>query len=266
MSLFSSRDGRIAAIQGLGSANDIWSRIYGTSQGALGSQLAEIGAAEPRQVGALQGGMDAARAAYARGRAGYDPYLPGAYTSWSQMLDAAGVNGQEGAGRARGAFQASPGYQYQVDQALDQTNRAAAASGQLASGNTLTALQDRASNLANQEYGGYYDRLQGIADRGRSAVDAQAGLDTSLGGLEAGAGSELANVYGSNAAARAGAYGNAATLQAGALGNLGSQQIDAYNQMAKAKQQAETNKLNLGIASLNALATIGARAVPGRAA
>jgi hypothetical protein len=61
-------------------------------------------------------------------------------------LDALGVNGPEGNTRATSAFQAGPGYQYAVDQALEGINRKGAATGMLASGNTLAALSDRAGN------------------------------------------------------------------------------------------------------------------------
>jgi hypothetical protein len=66
-------------------------------------------------------------------------------------LDSLGINGPEGNTRATDAFKAGPGYDWRVQQALDQTNRAAAATGGLAGGNTLAALSDRAGNMASQE-------------------------------------------------------------------------------------------------------------------
>lgn len=92
-------------------------------------------------------------------------------------LDSLGVNGADGNTRATGAFQAGPGYQYRVDQALDQTNRAAAATGSLQGGNTLAALSDRAGNMANQEYGGWQDRLAGLIAPEFQAVGGQAGAE-----------------------------------------------------------------------------------------
>lgn len=89
-------------------------------------------------------------------------------------LDALGVNGPEGNTRATAAFQASPGYDWRVSQALDQTNRAAAATGNLAGGNTLAALSDRAGNMANQEYGSWLDRLNGYVSPELSATGGQA--------------------------------------------------------------------------------------------
>ena len=101
----------------------------------------------------------------------------------SLYLDALGANGPEGATRATGAFQAGPGYQWNVDQALDQTSRAGAASGMLMGGNTLTALQDRAGNLANQEYGNWLNNLRATISPEVQATTGAAGTDAALAGL-----------------------------------------------------------------------------------
>jgi hypothetical protein len=93
----------------------------------------------------------------------------------SLALDALGVNGADGNTRAAQAFQAGPGYQFAVDQALDAINRKAAATGVAAGGNTLAALSDRAGNMANQEYGSWLDRLNGYVSPELSATGGQAG-------------------------------------------------------------------------------------------
>lgn len=92
-------------------------------------------------------------------------------------LDSLGVNGPEGNTRATGAFQAGPGYQYQVDQSLDGINRHAAATGVAAGGNTLAALSDRAGNMANQEYGNWQTRLGGLISPEMAAVSGEAGAE-----------------------------------------------------------------------------------------
>jgi hypothetical protein len=263
MSLFSSKQGRLAAMQSLTSAQDTQRQIASALYGGQGSALAAIGQAQPDRLAALQGGYDTASGFYQRARDLYNPYAETGLQAWNQTADAAGVNGAGGYDRARGAFQASPGYQWNVSQALDQTNRAAGAAGELYSGNTASALQDRASNLANQEYGTYYDRLQGISDRGYNAVGAQAGIDQGQGGLAYQHGSDVSGVYGDTAGQKAGIYTNTAQGVGGSLANLGQQTIDAYGNVVKAGQQAETNKLNLGIAGLGAAATIGGAAFAG---
>src|SRR5262249_31640867 len=87
------------------------------------------------------------------------PYVdvgPGAVKLQQDLL---GLNGPDAAAAARQTFQTSPGYQWTVDQAMRATNASAAQGEMLHSGATLKALQDRASNLANQEFGNYYTRL-----------------------------------------------------------------------------------------------------------
>lgn len=91
--------------------------------------------------------------------AGYDMYA-----------NALGLNGQSGTDAAKSAFQAGPGYQWNVDQALDQTNRRANASGMQMSGNTLAALQDRASNLADQSYQGWLGNLGSYNQQGQAML------------------------------------------------------------------------------------------------
>lgn len=58
-------------------------------------------------------------------------------------------------------FQASPGYQFMLDQGLNAIQNSAAAGGSLESGRTLKALQGYGQNLANQEYNNWYGRRAG---------------------------------------------------------------------------------------------------------
>ena len=109
---------------------------------------------------------------------GYYAPLSAKYGAASTLgLDALGVNGPEGNTRATTAFQAGPGYQYAVDQALEGINRKGAATGMLASGNTLAALSDRAGNMANQEYGSWVDRLKSYVTPELAATTGQAGAE-----------------------------------------------------------------------------------------
>lgn len=102
--------------------------------------------------------------------------LAGKYGKATSLgLDALGVNGADGNARATSAFQAGPGYQYAVDQALQNTLRTNNAQGQGVAGNTLAALSDRAGNMANQEYGSWLDRLGGYVSPELSATNGQAG-------------------------------------------------------------------------------------------
>jgi len=73
--------------------------------------------------------------------------------------DITGAAGQAGQDRARALFQTDPGYQFARDQALQATERQSGTGGFQGSGNVLAALEDRASGLAQQQYGNYVQRL-----------------------------------------------------------------------------------------------------------
>jgi hypothetical protein len=95
--------------------------------------------------------------------------------------NALGLGGAQGTQDAQGAFQAGPGYDYAVKQGLQGVMRNASSLGNIASGNTAMALQDRGNQLANQEYGGWLDRLQGYDPLAMHTADARAGISTGLG-------------------------------------------------------------------------------------
>jgi len=142
---------------------------------AAAENKANLEAARTRGTDTLTGAKTESLAALDAARGYYDP-LAAKYGKASDLaLDALGANGAGGNERAVSAFQASPGYDWSVDQALEGVNRKAAALGIAGSGNTLAALTDRASNLANQEYGSWLDRLQGYVSPEMAATGAQAG-------------------------------------------------------------------------------------------
>lgn len=124
----------------------------------------------------------------------YNPLAQKYGAGTNLYLDSLGVNGSGGNDRATQAFQAGPGYQYRVDQALDQTNRAAAATGGLQGGNTLAALSDRAGNMANQEYGNWQSQLGGLISPEFQAVGGQAGAEAGKVPVYQGTANSIANL------------------------------------------------------------------------
>ncbi|WP_322884253.1 hypothetical protein U8C35_07805 [Sinorhizobium medicae] len=123
----------------------------------------------------------------------YDPYLATGAGATTMYGNALGLNGADGTAAAQGAFQAGPGYNFALEQGTNAALRGASAAGMLNSGNTLTALSEYGQGLANQEYGGWLDRLSGAANQGLSAASGQG---SALGGL--------ANLYQSTAGDRLG--------------------------------------------------------------
>jgi hypothetical protein len=145
------------------------------------------------------------------------------------------VNGAGGNQRATQAFQAGPGYQYAVEQALDQTRRAAARDGSLAGGNTLAALSDRAGNMANQEYGNWQTRLGGLINPEMQAVTGQASAE----------------------AGKVPVYQGTANSLVG-LGTNTTNAINSQNtQAANAEMQGSGNLWNFGLNALTGLASGG---------
>ncbi len=135
-------------------------------------------------------------------------------------LDALGVNGAAGNTRATDAFHAGPGYQYAVDQSLDGINRKAAATGVLASGNTLAALSDRAGNMANQEYGSWVDRLNGYVSPEMTATAGMAGAEAAKAPVYANTANSIANLGTTTATGVAGQNTQQANAELAGSGNL----------------------------------------------
>lgn len=113
----------------------------------------------------------------------YSPYNQTGLAANSMVGNALGLNGTAGNAAATSAFQAAPGYQFNLDQQLQATQRGAAAGGMLASGNLLTALQDRASGTANQAYGTWLSNLIGQSGQGLSAASQTANAYNNLANL-----------------------------------------------------------------------------------
>ena len=67
-------------------------------------------------------------------------------------------------------FQATPGYQFQLDQGNESINALAGTRGGLMSGRTLQDLSTFNQGVANQEYGTFMSRLGGMIDTGAGAA------------------------------------------------------------------------------------------------
>lgn len=99
----------------------------------------------------------------------------------SGAIDPATGTAEQVAAPDYSAFYQSPDYQFARDEAMRGIERSAAARGGLASGNTLAALQERASGLASMQFGNYVNRLAGIAGTGQSSAENLAGMRMNLG-------------------------------------------------------------------------------------
>lgn len=118
----------------------------------------------------------------------FDPFLKTGTAANTMYGNALGLNGAEGNAAATGAFQAGPGYQFQMDQGLQALDRGAASRGMLSSGNLIQAEQKYGSDLANQEYQNWLKNLMAGSTSGQQAAGSQAAILTGQGdkGYDAG--------------------------------------------------------------------------------
>ena len=223
---------------------------------AKDASLAALDAFQAPQLGTLQGGYDQGQAEYAKAASLYDPYVSAGTSALSALSDASGVNGAAGSDRATAAFRASPGYQYDVDQATDAVARKASATGALGSGNTLAAISDRAGHMADDEYGSYKAGLSGLAQLGYGATGAQAGLTKGIGDLDVSFGRDNASVYANTGNRSAGVITGTAAGQASndlSSTNLISS-LALQGGQAADKERAANNPLSIAIGGLTGLA------------
>ena len=173
----------------------------------------------------LDRGYERSTEAMARGIEAFAP-LSAKYGAGTDLyLDALGVNGAEGTGRARAAFTTSPGYDFTVSQGLEGINRRRAGAGMLASGNADIDAINLTTGLANQEHGNWLNRLGGLISPELSAAQGKA----------AGYG-QLAQLGMTDAQNRV-----------NLLGNVTGGQASANTQAAQAQMQGSANLWGLGM-------------------
>lgn len=116
------------------------------------------------------------------------------------------------------SFYNNPGYKFQLDQGQQAIERQAAARGGLASGNTLTALQDYSQGLAQQSYNNYVNQLMGLSGVGQNATNALMGADQASSGRISDSAINIGNARASGVVGQ----GNALADLVGSLGAMGS--------------------------------------------
>ncbi|WP_018184708.1 hypothetical protein [Kaistia granuli] len=157
------------------------------------------GNAKNEAYGQIDTGVSNANADYTKALGLYAP-LSDTYNRGSSLYaDALGLNGADGNGRAAGAYQTGPGYQFATDQAIQALERRAGAQGRLGSGQTGLDTLSAVYGLADQDYGNWLERLSGYDGKALGAADSQAGLYGAKAGMGYDAGVTKAG-YGWNAA------------------------------------------------------------------
>jgi len=143
-------------------------------------------------------------------RADLQPWTQAGGVANTQTSDLLGLNGQEAADRAMATFQKSPGYDFQMSEGLGAVDAGAAGRGLLRSGGVLKAEQKYGSDLANQEFGTYYNRLFDLSKLGETAAAKQGAASmaaaSNIGQADLTLGQQEASIYGNATAG----VGNAA--------------------------------------------------------
>lgn len=204
----------------------------GTARKAAAENIQRLSDLKTEGLGYLNAGKTGAIGALDSAKGYFDPLkaLSAKYGAGTNLyLDSLGVNGADGNNRAVGAFQAGPGYDFSISQALDALDRRAASRGMLASGNNTNDTLSTVTGLANQEYGNWQNRLAGLVSPELSATGATA---TGLAGLEAG----KAPIFVNDANQRV-------NLARGVTGDINSQTTQAAN----ASMSGAGNIVNLGL-------------------
>jgi len=167
--------------------------------------------------------------------AALQPYLQNYNTAsagTTQLGNVLGLNGQNGSQTAQQALQATPGYQFQVQQGDNAINAQAAATGMNGSGNQALALSNYNQGQASTNYNNYVSQLQPYLNASNSAASGIAGVNTGLGN------------------ATAGQYNNLASLNWQAQTGIGNANANA----SLAQNQANQNIFN----GLSSAASLGA--------
>lgn len=212
-----------------------------------GQAVTAIDQGQGRSLASLKSGYNKDITAIKTAQHMFDPYAQTGLAAFNQYANASGVNGQAGYDQVVDNFRASPGYQYQVDQATDAVARKASSLGALGSGNTMQAVSDRAGHMADQEYDDYLGRINGIAQTGYNATQAQAGLQKNIGDLHYTYGQNRATIYDNNATERSNIYSHGMDQSVNTTANTASNIAQIGQRGMMAGQEAAATRMNFGL-------------------
>jgi hypothetical protein len=147
-----------------------------------------------------------------------DPFVDRGHISANALMALLGLGGDPSkAKEAFDTYRGSAGYNYVLDQGIEAVDQSAASRGNLHSGATMAAVQDRGRDTMQVFFDSYLNRLAGQQGVGLSAASSIAGNDTQI----------LGGMMGANDSA-ASASGNAALASANSINNLISRLALSY--------------------------------------
>ncbi len=151
-------------------------------------------------------------------------------------------------------LQATPGYQFQMEQGTQAIARSQAARGRLASGNTDLAIQEYGQGLANTTYNQHLDRLYSIVAGGSGAT---AGIAAN----QANEGQSLSGLYQAGGLAAMDTYRGIGDYTGGTLMHSGDVWMQNEQFNAQNVNQWNMNKMNQKQSGQNAAMGLAANAM-----
>lgn len=256
--------------QALAQSNAGYNQARNDITGALGTATGQLQGGYADALASLQSLYGQAAGVGQQAADAFNPLVDRAMSGYDMYNNSLGLNGAEGRAAAMEAFQEGPGYQYQVDQTLSQAARAANKMGGSAlGGNSRDTMGRLASNLANQEFGGWQDRLQGFQGAAQSAVSGRAAALANLASiyenqgnqtsdLQAQQGRDLSSLTTNAGSALSGLAMNNGQFNAGVAqqGNaaLATNSSNFAQALANLRTQYGQNQTNLGTSYGSAMA------------
>lgn len=159
---------------------------------------------------------------YEQGRQDLTPWTQAGQRSLGEQEALMGLNGDT-AGAMR-SLQASPGYQFRLQQGIANLNAGLAARGGMGSGKAMAAGQNYAQGFASNEYGNRLSQLAGLSGQGQASAAGQANQGNAYAGNMSNLWTGAANA--SAASGMAGAQANQSGLMG--LAGLGIAGYKAY--------------------------------------
>lgn len=141
--------------------------IVGGAIGLIGSSMQSDAAqsAADTQSAASRYATDIGNQQFQQTRADQMPFMQTGYKA-NDLLNALMASGAYGSDPTFAQYKQDPSYAWQQKEGAKAVQGSAAARGGLYSGEAMRALQDRAQNIANADYGNWWNRTsQGLANR-----------------------------------------------------------------------------------------------------
>lgn len=201
-----------ASVLGAGASMLSGNKAASASTQAANTQAAAAERAAQIQADAANRAVDIQHQQFETTRGDYAPWREAGANALKEQTNLLGLNGAGEQTNAFSRFRTDPGYDFTRSEAIKGVDRSAAARGLTTSGATIKAIQDRASNLADQSYGNYFNRFGVVAGTGQTATNS-----TATAGAQAATNEGNALIGG--AQARASGFNTAANAQAGGLIN-----------------------------------------------